>query len=340
MFGLSELREGGTVLAEGKRSAKIAIIGEAPGAHEEKQGRPFVGPAGGVLDTCLHNAQLVRSDAYITNLIKVRPYKNDISSWFGARGLTAKGEMAAQELGMELAECKANVFVPLGSAAMCALIGFRSVEKYRGYIFPATREQVRGRKVLPTIHPAATFYGDGAYIKRYYIVSDLKKAREESEYPQIAYPERKLIHNPRISFNEVLRWLDFVASHKRVCFDIEVIEFQVSCISFATSPEFCVSIPIHKTWTDEEERVIMLKIAGILENPDIAKVHQNGGAFDDWFLAVNCNILVRGYEEDTMIAHSILYPDMKKGLASLASLYTRERYWKDLAKFDSPKKEE
>lgn len=64
------------VIGEGSHTAKIMFIGEAPGRNEAKQGRPFVGAAGKVLDRLLESAEIERASVYITNIIKDRPPMN------------------------------------------------------------------------------------------------------------------------------------------------------------------------------------------------------------------------------------------------------------------------
>src|SRR5688572_22823937 len=64
------------VPGEGSPEAEVVFVGEAPGASEDKQGRPFVGSAGKLLDTLLADAGLERSDVFITNVVKARPPKN------------------------------------------------------------------------------------------------------------------------------------------------------------------------------------------------------------------------------------------------------------------------
>src|SRR5947209_5798825 len=64
------------VFGEGKLGAKLLLVGEAPGRQEDKQGRPFVGPAGKMLDELLDKAGLARGDVYLTNIIKCHPPKN------------------------------------------------------------------------------------------------------------------------------------------------------------------------------------------------------------------------------------------------------------------------
>src|SRR5262249_16041945 len=58
------------VFGEGQRSARVVLVGEQPGNDEDRQGRPFVGPAGRVLDQALESAGIDRADAYVTNVVK------------------------------------------------------------------------------------------------------------------------------------------------------------------------------------------------------------------------------------------------------------------------------
>ena len=82
-----------------------------------------------------------------------------------------------------------------------------------------------------------------------------------------------------------------------------------------------------------------LGIAKVLETPDSVKVVQNG-MFDIPFLLTNCGIQVRGPIHDTMVAHSILYPDLPKGLGFLGSIYCgAQKYWKDMVSFTNIKEE-
>src|SRR3990167_4154273 len=168
---------------EGPKDAKIVLVGEAYGAEEEKALRPFVGMAGTVLDQCLRAAGLVRSQLYITNLLNSRPAKNDISPYFGNKGLTQLGLAAKQRLLAELAELKPNVIVTLGKVSTYALTGKANITKIRGSIYSGPN----GVKVIPAIHPAAALR---QYLLRYSIISDLKKAEKQSRFPELRLPDR------------------------------------------------------------------------------------------------------------------------------------------------------
>lgn len=315
----------------GPSDAKIAIVGEAPGAHEDHQLKPFVGPAGGVLEHCLHAAGLIRSEVYLTNVVKMRPAKNDIAPFFNTmKGtFTEAGREWVADLHRELAELQPNVIVAMGATAMAALTGKHKIMKYRGYVM----EGVCG-KVIPTIHPAASLRG--MYLYRHLIAADLKKAKEQSATRELVRPARQLIYNFSTP-TEVLEWLEYYENQDIVCSDIEVLNYEVSCIGFASAPDVAISVPLDERWTLEDECSIWKGIQKVLKNPSSVKVFQNG-IFDIHFLLTRCGIEVAGELHDTMIAHHIMYPELQKGLAFLVSIYGgAQAYYKDMVRFDNIK---
>lgn len=313
----------------GDPSSPIAIIGEAPSWNELKAGRPFVGPSGGVLEQCLHSAQLTRAEIYITNLIKIKV--DSIGKFFNKKkGLTEEGLAWAELLKEELQSIGANILVPLGGPALCALTGHLGILKYRGYMMESTL--LPGRKVLPTIHPAAALRGN--YLYRHYISHDLYKAKNLSTFPDIIYQPMETII-PK-GFEETTHILRELQKAPIISIDIEVANEEVSCIGFSTNIEFGYSIPFMKgTWTVMEEVLLWELIADILEG-DAIKVGQNF-MFDIMFLAEKNGIITKCWHPekgplifDTMIMHSLIYPDFRKSLAFLASIYLNIPYWKDM----------
>ncbi len=321
-----------TVPAEGNLTAKIAIIGEAPGADEARSGRPFVGAAGQLLDQLLNNAGITRGECYITNVVKERPSNNDISPYYDTKkGFTEKGRAAVELLKAELSGSRANVFVAVGNTALAALCNLSSVSKWRGSILDATL--VPGRKVIPIIHPASALR---EYLFRWPIIADLKRVRAESFYPDIRRVQRNLWINP--SFDFCIQYLKEIKEAKKlVAFDIEVVNQELSCISFAKSPTDSICIPIagfpisQHRWSESEEKTLLLLIASVLEDTEIPKLGQNL-MFDISFLARKSNIITRGTIHDTMVGHHTTYYDFPKGLDFLCSIYAHEPYYKDEGK--------
>lgn len=321
----------------GPKNAKIAIVGEAPGAYEDSQLKPFVGPAGTVLEQCLHAAGLIRGEVYLTNVVKVRPPGNDISPYYSTtRGtFTPTGMEWVRDVNNELDEMNCNVIVAAGGVALAALTNRWKIMKYRGYV-EQTNKMQRPRKVIPMIHPAAALRGQ--YIYRHLMVADLKKAKIESATETLVRPERQLVYTFG-SASEVLEWLEYYFNQPIVCFDIEVLNYELACISFSSDPSIAVSIPLAGRWSESDEALIWRGLQRVLGNPASTKVVQNG-IFDNHFLLTRCGIEVRGPIHDTMISHHIMYPELQKGLAFLGSLYCgAQAYWKDAVKFENIKEE-
>lgn len=324
---------------EGSKTAPICLIGEAGGSEENRQLRPFVGPAGTVLEACLHAAGLMRSDCYITNVVKLQPRSNDISPFFqenqqGRWWFTELGQRAVAELHEELQSVRSNVLVPLGKTAMAAVTGHSRISKYRGYVMQAV-PALGGRKVIPAIHPAASLRGQ--YILRYYITADLKKAKVESAFPEIRRPERRIIIPQTVA--ECHQWTEFLLECPSWACDIEVVHYQVSAIAFAPKADLSISFPMYGHWSLEEECFLWRMLNRLLTCERITKIFQNG-IFDMGFLATQCGIHVVGPIEDTMVAHHIMYPEMLKSLEFLVSMYCgAQQYYKDMVKFDNIKKE-
>ncbi len=141
-----------TVFGEGPARARVMLVGEQPGDQEDKAGRPFVGPAGRLLDEALEAAGIDRSEAYVTNAVKHFKWEAR-----GTRRIHAKpswSEVGACRpwLDAELEIVRPQVLVCLGATAAQALLGrsFR-VTKERG----TWVESELAERVTATIHPSA-----------------------------------------------------------------------------------------------------------------------------------------------------------------------------------------
>lgn len=162
-----------TVFGEGPVKARVIMIGEQPGDQEDLAGRPFVGPAGKLLDRALAEAGIARKDVYVTNAVKHFKWKPA-----GKRRLHQKPnarEIAACRvwLDTELELVEPELVVALGATAGQALMGrsFR-VTQLRGEVLEAPF----GKRLVATMHPSSilrTPSGDreAAYAQ---FVADLK----------------------------------------------------------------------------------------------------------------------------------------------------------------------
>lgn len=141
-----------TVFGEGKKTARLVMVGEQPGDQEDKQGHPFVGPAGLMLDRALVEAGIARDDVYITNAVKHFNYRP-----LGKKRLHQKPEWSHIEacrpwLRAEIEAIEPEVILCLGATASQSFLGRRfTVIKNRGRVF----ETPWAKAFLVSYHPSA-----------------------------------------------------------------------------------------------------------------------------------------------------------------------------------------
>ena len=137
------------VVSRGNPQARLMLIGEGPGALEDAQGQPFVGRSGQLLDHLLERAGIdTNRDAYVCNVVKCRPPANRKPS--GA-------EMAACRpwLEQQIALVDPPLIVLLGATALEGLLGIRGgITKRRGQWLTSEAELLRGRRLMPVLHPS------------------------------------------------------------------------------------------------------------------------------------------------------------------------------------------
>jgi DNA polymerase len=164
-----------TVFGEGKATARVMMVGEQPGDKEDLQGRPFVGPAGAVLDKALAAAGIDRKDVYLTNIVKHFKWEPR-----GKRRLHKKPdalEVSACRpwLDAEIKAIKPDVVVLLGATAAQGVMGsqFR-VTKQRGQWIDSNIAPL----VMATVHPSSILRApddDARHEEMRKFVDDLKK---------------------------------------------------------------------------------------------------------------------------------------------------------------------
>ena len=143
-----------TVFGEGSARATIMFVGEQPGDREDLTGRPFVGPAGNLLDDALKQAGIDRKEIYVTNVVKHFKW---VPSDRGKRRIHKKpryGEIFACRpwLDAEIRLVRPGILVCLGATAAQALLGKGfSVSRQRGQLIPSTLAP----KVVATVHPSS-----------------------------------------------------------------------------------------------------------------------------------------------------------------------------------------
>jgi uracil-DNA glycosylase len=138
------------VFGQGDPHADLMFVGEAPGFHEDRQGLPFVGPSGQLLNRLLEGIGLRREDVYIANVVKSRPPQNRDPQ---------PDEIAACRpwLDAQIRLVDPKVVVTLGNfAAKTLLETTTGITRLRGRTHP-----FQGRVLLPTFHPAAALHAQG-----------------------------------------------------------------------------------------------------------------------------------------------------------------------------------
>lgn len=129
---------------DGPESAKLMLVGEAPGADEDKQGKPFVGRAGKLLNELLKMAQIDREkDLYIANTVKCRPPEN-------RKPTREEKEACRPYLDEQIKKLNPKVVILCGATAMESFLPPKlKISKVRGEVF-----EVEGRKYVPIFHPS------------------------------------------------------------------------------------------------------------------------------------------------------------------------------------------
>lgn len=134
------------VPGEGPEEADILFIGEAPGWHEDQQGRPFVGPAGHFLEELLRSIGLGREDVYIANVIKCRPPSN-------RDPLPSEVRACRRWLDRQIALIQPKLIVTLGRHSLAQFFPGDAIGKVRG-----TARKLEGTIYFAMYHPAAALH--------------------------------------------------------------------------------------------------------------------------------------------------------------------------------------
>ncbi len=134
------------VLGEGSTNADILFIGEAPGAQEDAQGRPFVGASGKFLAEMLDSIGLQRDDVYITNIVKYRPPNN-------RDPLPEEIKAFWPYLMRQIDIIEPKLIVTLGRYAMNVFLPGLKISQVHGQL-----QRQEGRLYMPLYHPAAALY--------------------------------------------------------------------------------------------------------------------------------------------------------------------------------------
>lgn len=339
------------IQAIGPKPNKLMILGEAPGAEEEKFGIPFVGSAGKELDRMCREIDFPLASAYKTNVFWTRPINNKLETIFLPQAdwkaqnsslvpslpfridnkthyLPPAFQSELTRLREEIEAVNPNLIIALGATALWSLTGRQNISSVRGTVLQSSVSSTSiGRKVLPTFHPAAVLR---QWDLRTIVQADLLKAKRQMEFPEVRRPARQILTDPTL---QDLRAASFAFQQANIlAVDVETRLGQITEIGFASSPQFAVVVPFIKGfnenyWKTAAEEIEALRIVkAILQSP-VPKVFQNG-LYDIQYIWRSWRFPPRNCAHDTMLKHHALFPELQKGLGFMGSIYTEEPAWK------------
>ena len=309
----------------GPHHAKIALVGEAYGAAEEKAGKPFVGKSGYELNRLLHACEIDRDELYITNVVNSRPARNDFSVYY--KGSKPTPDLVDLHIGLrtELAQLPLlEKVVCLGKEATYALTG-KGTELYGYWEEAHWKPDVW---ILPTYHPATIFRAakvketDGtssSYNTRQIIACHLMKAQGSPKYET---------HDVLVQTLEP--WGDksagpYIETIKSpVAVDIEVINKEIVCIGFSQDGVNGYCLDLRR---DYKIHCYVRELKALLEDSRVPKIFHNA-PYDIPWLTLKLGWKVNNFW-DTMVLQKSLFPDMPKSLKFCAGIHCNLPYWKD-----------
>lgn len=312
------------LMGSGSRSAKVMVVGEAPGAREDEEHAAFVGPAGQLLDQLLKLSNLDRSDVYITNVNKCRPPKNRTPDPKEIKACVAEYLME------ELDHVQPEFILLLGNSALRGLTGSSGITKWRGHSW-----SIDTATVFATYHPAYVLRSPRFYPE---IKADFVRfghiIRGEDPSPTT---DVKFITKP-----SHLRWLcNRLEDAEEISFDIETYvhgmaktkkerkenrrhvgeewhgkDSVITSIAFSWQEGLAAVVPLHhvtQPWKDPD--AVLGYLAEYLERDDKRYIGQNGKFDTRWLQAKGVDARLTF---DTMLAAHMLDENRSKGLKPLS----------------------
>ena len=347
-------------------SAKICVVGEAPGVDEIREGRPFVGASGLELHRGLTAARILKRDVHLTNVLLCQPPKNELSNLLArisAENREKDKRNKAKKKAYEIAvkrdptipvplyeemvtspiECCAprlqaevnqySDFITLGGVATRAITGStQSILSLRG----GTIDLVAGRglparRVMPTVHPAFVLRA-----QRWTSVfrGDLFRANRWFTGTMAWTP-------PTVLYNPSPAWLDAFLNQPGIPYwtydletdGIEPLTANLRCVGIG-APDGRVTIVgilsrdgISKFYTERDELRVIEIMKAFFSNPKIVKVGHNSGSYDYTCLHAQWGIEVAP-QIDTILLHRLTASELPHSLGFVGSVYTDAPSWK------------
>jgi DNA polymerase-1 len=314
---------------------KYIFIGVGPGKDEfaDPQKRAFIGYSGKLLDEKLINGVGIHtSECYYSNVLKERIPDDAFDLWIKQNPQTYATYVNLLRAELELVAKHANIIIPLGDVALRAVCKKSGITNWRGSILPSA--VIEGKKCVPTIHPASILRD---WTQLVYTRLDFQRIKEEAKTPDIKLPKRTYIIRP--DFDTAIKHLQkYLNSPNPISVDIETFKSirpnRIVSIQFADSSNYGFCLPFQyrngtSYWSVEQEVVLWKLIYIILTTKRL--IGQNFVRFDTFMLHFNgipYDKILNNVHIDTMEAFQCLQPQLPKSLGFLASIYTREPFYK------------
>lgn len=340
------------VEGKGGIGATLMVVGIAPGDDEVWKGEPFVGPSGKLLQEDLNDAGYSLSKCYKTNVFKYKLPDNEFARY---KEIGLSLEHAMEELESEINAINPNCILGLGDPVLSSLAGKHGkgngINVWRGSILNV----LGGRKAVFTWHPAAELHGGGEgtfrawqkYVRKF----DIKRAVEQSSFPEIRTPTRHL------TIAESSRDVhDFLSTYRDrdqfpyCAVDIEAIEHIPVCIGLAFTPNHAISIPLWNlldikvdfdsspkkgrayqvkmsSMPDSDIVYIWSLLAHFFLDRSVKFIGQNFKYDEDKLNRLG--FYFHGLYADTIQTGHCISSELPRGLAFQTSINTEEPYYKD-----------
>ena len=334
----------------GPAPAKIMIVGEAPGEQEVLRGEPFVGASGMELSKMLQEAGIMRSECFITNVIRIRPPGNDIGAFIAARrsDVTPQHGIVRDKhclppvwegielLKREIEMVRPNIIIALGNVSLWALTGQWGIMSWRGSTLQSDLDLALDYKpkVIAAYHPAAVLR---QWSWRQIVVHDLRRAKQHSESRELIRPDYHFVTRPDFTTAAAhidMLWEKVQSSPLKLAVDIETRAGHIACIGFAWTKRDALCIPMMCVeradgyWTHAEESALMFALYKLFTHPNCKVIGQNF-SYDAQYFWRHLHYLPH-LARDTMLAQHVCFSNMQKGLDFLSSMYCEHHvYWKD-----------
>ena len=342
------------ITGEGPIPTRIMIVGEFPSERDIQVGTPFQDAGGMELNRMLHEAGIMRSECYVTTVVKQRPPQGLLAGWIAKAkkditsahqqrlGLHVTKEIVEGLSGLyaEVEMVQPNLIIAGGNLASWALTGNWSVMKWRGSLLrmmPMFKDQgeLERPKVIPTYSPGQVLR---QWDIRAVVVTDLRRARRHMtsrEYDNIPAWNFTIRPSAEKVFSTLQYLLDRLETESLwIEFDLEtfITTKHIRCAGISWSRTEAICIPFtdgHEDyWDPDTEAAVIHKLYKVLTHPNVKVRGQN--------LLFDCQYTYRYWhfipnvKHDTMISQHSLFAALPKSLDFIASMYADYyQFWKD-----------